>query len=101
MEIDRKRNENMQVYCDGAGKNYSGRVKYQTDLNRKSNQKTCVVIIDESDERMWGDLMAFYQKTKSDKVYVICLTVTAYDGAEDDLQRSALKELGYKLYHNS
>ena len=101
MEIDRKRNQNMQVYCDGAGKNYSGRVKYQVDLNRKKSQKTCVMIIDESDERMWSDLMDFYKKTKSDKVYVICLTATAYDGAEDNLQRTALKELGYAVYYNS
>ena len=101
MEIDRKRNENMQVYCDGAGKNYSTRVRYQTDLNRKKSQKTCVMIIDESDERMWSDLMDFYKKTKSDKVYVICLTATAYDGADDDLQRTALKELSYVVYYNS
>ena len=59
------------------------------------------MIIDESDERMFRDLGAFYQKTKSEKVYVICLTATAYDGSEDNLQRTALKELDYKVYHNS
>jgi len=101
MEIDRKRNENLQAYCDEAGKNYSGRVRYQTDLDRGKRTKTAVMIIDESDERMFKDLGAFYQKTKSDKVYVICLTATAYDGSEDNLQRTALKELGYTVYHNS
>ena len=101
MEIDRKRNEKMQAYCDEAGKNYSGRVRYQTDLDRGKRTKTAVMIIDESDERMFKDLGAFYQKTKSDKVYVICLTATAYDGSEDNLQRTALKELDYSVYYNS
>ena len=91
----------MKTYCDNAGKNYTGRVKYQTHLNRVSNQKTAVMIIDESDERMFKDLGAFYQKTKSEKVFVICLTATAYDGSEDNLQRTALKELDYKVYHNT
>ena len=101
MEIDKKRNENMKAYCDEAGKNYSGRVRYQVDLDRGKRTKTAVLIIDESDERMWRDLGAFYQKTKSNKVYVICLTATAYDGADDDLQRTALKELSYVVYYNS
>ena len=59
------------------------------------------MIIDESDERMFRDLSAFYSGTKSDKVYIICLTATAYDGSEDCLQSRALEELGYKVYCNS
>ena len=102
MEIDRERNEKLQKYCESSGRNYSGRVKYQTDLNRKPNsKKTTVMIIDESDERMFRDLESFYQKTKSDKVFVICLTATAYDGSEDDLQRQVLRELDYKVYYNT
>ena len=32
---------------------------------------------------------------KSEKVFTICLTATAYDGTKDGLQKSALNELGY------
>ena len=80
---------------------YTERVKYQTDLKRKANNKTAVMIIDESDERMFRDLDEFYNKTKSDKVFVICLTATAMDYAEDDLQEKALEELGYRIYYNN
>ena len=53
------------------------------------------MIIDESDERMFRDLESFYTGTKSEKVFTICLTATAYDGTKDGLQKSALNELGY------
>ena len=85
MEIDRERNEKLKTYCDASGRSYSSRVKYQTDLSRKNNKKEAVMIIDESDERMFRNLEEFYKKTKSEKIYVICLTATAYDGADDDL----------------
>ena len=65
---------------------YTERVKYQTNLTLKANNKTAVMIIDESDERMFRDVNGFYNKTKSDKVIVICLTATAMDYAEDNLQ---------------
>ena len=50
---------------------------------------------------MFRDLKAFYNGTKSDKVHVICLTATAYDGTEEGLQRKVISELGYKVYKNS
>ena len=59
------------------------------------------MIIDESDERMFSDLETFYKKTRADKVIVICLTATPYDGAEDGIQKSAIDALGYKIYKNS
>ena len=59
------------------------------------------MIIDEADEHMFRDLKAFYNGTKSDKVHVICLTATAYDGNDDGLQRKVIRELGYKVYRNS
>lgn len=60
-----------------------------------------MLIIDESDERMFKDLEAFYKATKSEKVITICLTATAYEGGNDGLQRTALEELGYKVYYNT
>ena len=59
------------------------------------------MIIDEADEHMFRDLKAFYNGTKSDKVHVICLTATAYDGNDDGLQRKVISELGYWVYRNS
>jgi hypothetical protein len=56
------------------------------------------MIIDESDERMFKDLESFYAGTKSDKVFTICLTATAYDGKDDGLHKKALNELGYQVY---
>ena len=101
MAIDRERNEKMRAYCDNSGRKWTERVKYQTDLSRKKTQKNTVMIIDESDERMFRDFEAFYKGTKSDKVIVICLTATAMDDSEDHLQRDALNELGYKVYYNN
>ena len=82
METDRLHNENLQKYCDYSHWKYSERVSYQTDLSRKTNKKNHVMIIDESDERMFKDLGNFYKHTKAEKVFVICLTATAYDGVE-------------------
>ena len=31
----------------------------------------------------------------------ICLTATAYEGADDGLERRVLDEMGYKIYNNS
>ena len=59
------------------------------------------MIVDESDERMFNDLDAFYSATKSDKVFTIRLTATPYDGDEKGLQAATLDEIGYKIYHNS
>ena len=59
------------------------------------------MIIDESDERMFRDLDAFYRKTKSEKVYTICLTATAYEGSNTGIMRRVIDELGYKIYTNN
>ena len=59
------------------------------------------MIIDESDERMFRDLESFYAGTKSEKVFTICLTATAYDGSDEGLHKNALNELGYEVYTNS
>ena len=59
------------------------------------------MIIDEADAHMFRYLKAFYNGTKSEKVHVICLTATAYDGNDDGLQRKVISELGYKVYRNS
>ena len=53
------------------------------------------MIIDESDERMFRDLESFYAGTKSEKVFTICLTATAYDGTDESVHKNALNELGY------
>ena len=74
---------------------------YKTDLVRKNFTKTCVMIIDESDDRMFKDMEAFYKATKSDKVITICLTATPYDGDANGLQAITLNELGYQIYHYS
>ena len=49
METDRENNANLQKYCDYSGWKYSEKVKYQTDLIRRSNKKSHIMIIDESD----------------------------------------------------
>jgi hypothetical protein len=59
------------------------------------------MIIDESHARMFKDLHGFYKATKTDKVMTICLTATPFEGDNDGLQMSALKEIGYKVYKNS
>ena len=61
------------------------------------------MIVDESDERMFKDLSSYYCDTKSKKVKTICLTATAYEGAEGSemIEEYALKKLGYKVYKNS
>ena len=59
------------------------------------------MIIDESHDRMYRDLLTFYKATKTDKVITICLTATPFEGDADGMQMSALKELGYKVYKNS
>ena len=59
------------------------------------------MIIDESDERIFRYFSQFYQCTKSDKVFTICLTATAFEGDESNLEYSALKELDYKIYKHS
>ena len=101
LKADEQRNDCLIRYCDASSTKWSGRVRYQTDLRPKNNRKTTVLIIDESDERMFKDLEAFYKATKSEKVITICLTATAYEGGKDGLQRTALEELGYKVYYNT
>lgn len=59
------------------------------------------MIIDESDERMFRDLNAFYAKTKGENLIVICLTATPYEGEADGTQVKALEELKYKIYKYS
>ena len=56
------------------------------------------MIIDESDERIFRDLVSFYASTKSEKVFTICLTATAYDGTNEGLHKNAHNELGYEVY---
>ena len=100
-KTDTEHNEKLQKYCDASKWNYSDRVKYQTDLSRKQSKRHAIMIIDESDERMFRDLGTFYKKTKADKVFVICLTATPYEGDDDGIQKSAIDALGYKIYKNS
>jgi hypothetical protein len=59
------------------------------------------MLIDESDDRSFGDVDGFCKDLKSDKVFTIFLTATAYEGEEDCLERSLMDELGYKIYKNS
>ena len=49
-----------------------------------------VFIIDESDERIFRDLETFYKTALNEKVIIICLTATAYEGAQDGLQKKVL-----------
>ena len=52
-------------------------------MKRKhGSSKTAVMIVDESDERMFKDLESFYKDSESEKVITICLTATAYEGEE-------------------
>jgi hypothetical protein len=70
-------------------------------MRRKKSPKNAIMIIDESDERMFRDLEGFWKDTKADKVFTICLTATAYEGEKDALEKRVLDDLGYKIYKNS
>ena len=59
------------------------------------------MIINESDERQFRDLQEFYNQTRSDSVFTICLTATPYGGEDDGLESTVLDEMGYKIYCNS
>jgi len=101
-DADEERNEMLAKFCEKAGKKWSSRVHYQTDLKRKVNsRKKTVLIIDESDERMFRDLHEFHRHTRPENVYTICLTATAYDGGADGLERKAIDKLDFKIYANS
>ena len=43
---------------------WNTRVRYQKDLTKKAGSNKKVMIIDESDERMFSNLNEFYDKTK-------------------------------------
>lgn len=80
-KIDQERNKRLQMFCDGSQRKWSGRVHYQTDLKRRKNStKKAVMIVDESDEIMFRDLLEFYKSTKHERIMTICLTATAYEG---------------------
>ena len=49
---------------------------------------------------MFSNLEAFWKQTTHKNVKVICFTATADDGKEKGSERSALNELGYKIYYN-
>lgn len=44
------------------------------------------MIIDESDYVMFRDLNEYYNSTKHNKITIICLTATAYEGEEGSLE---------------
>ena len=76
-------------------------MKYHSTLSRGRTNKKAIMIIDESDERIYKDLNEFYLKTKSEIVFTICLTATPFEGDETGLHFNVLDELGYKVYRNS
>ena len=51
MNADTERNKELMTFCNKGGLEWDRRVSYQTNLNRKNNAKTTMLIIDESDER--------------------------------------------------
>ena len=60
-------NQNFIRLCEKAGLKYKNRVRYQTNLARKSKTtQTSVMIIDESHARMFKDLYNFHKATKTD-----------------------------------
>ena len=91
----------MKAFCDGAGFDWTGRVRYVDDIPRIKPQKDSVFIIDESDERIFRDYKTFYGRTKAKTVRTICLTATACDSNEDCLEKACLEALEIKTYMNS
>ena len=100
-KVDEDRNVRLSTFCENAGFKWKERVRYVTDLPRTAPKKDTYYIIDESDERMFGDCLQFYKSIKSEKIRTICLTATAYDGDEECVERECLKALDFKIYANS
>ena len=68
------------------------------DINKKSKS---VIIVDESDDVIFADLEAFYNKISGANTKVFCLTATAHDGKEKGSEKTALELLGFETHRNS
>ena len=58
--------------------------------------KTCVVIVDESDDVVMKDPENFAKKMMDAKKRVVCLTATPDDGAEEGSERKLMTMMGFK-----
>ena len=47
---------------------------------------------------MFSNLTAFYKYTKAEKLKVICLSATSFDGIEHGSESKAINMLGYKRF---
>ena len=70
-----------------------------TDIKYASKRRA-VIIVDECDEVMFDDLIAFYKRTKQQTHQTICLTATASDGYKQGSESMALKALDFQIYQN-
>ena len=71
-----------------------------TGLQNLKATKETVVIIDESDQILFGNLIQFAKKTLNMKIHVICLTATADDGFKEGAERKVLELFKFKIYCN-
>jgi hypothetical protein len=60
-----------------------------------------VLIVDESDEVMFGNLRAFWQMINQPERKVICLTAASDDDYDKGVERKALEAIGFKVYKKS
>ena len=77
------------------------RLHYVCDISDINKAKKNVVIVDESDNVIFSDLAAFYNKILGANTRVVCLTATAHDGKELGSEKTSLELLGFETYRNS
>ena len=99
---DKDELENIWTFATSQNKNAEKRLHYVCSLKEITKHKYGeVVLVDESDEIIFKDLVLFYQKTKAPETKVICLTATADDGFKEGSEHKVLEALKFKVYQNS
>ena len=61
----------------------------------------CVLIVDESDEIMFKNLLAFWRQINHPNRKVVCMTAASDDNYDKGVERQALEAIGFKVYKNS
>ena len=77
------------------------RLRYVVGVGNVKHEGECVLLVDESDEVMFKNLKAFWNKINKEDRSVICLTAAADDKYEGGVEEQALKTMGFKDYRNS
>ena len=77
------------------------RLHYAQGVSGVKGSVESVLIVDESDEVMFGNLRAFWQMINHITRKVICLTAASDDDYDKGVERQALEAMNFKVYKNS